>query len=87
MSREEDLAAFAKRLTELCNRRGLPKEAAKRQVALGRLIGVSYQATRKWFSAQGFPSADVGMRLAAWGDVSFSWLMTGRESKVEGDTK
>lgn len=72
---------FAERLNELCADRGIEAEGSARQRVLAKDFGVSYQAARKWLDGLSMPELEKCIQVAAWGDVAFEWLMTGRGYK------
>jgi hypothetical protein len=75
------LAAFAARMNELCDDKGLP--ARGRQVALAAQFKVTNKAARKWLLGLGYPEMDMAIQIAAWGDVSVNWLLQGLGPKHE----
>jgi hypothetical protein len=69
------LAAFAERLNDVCDEKGLPNHG--RQSRLGRQFGVSQQSARKWLEGIAFPELDKLVAIADWGDVNVNWLLQG----------
>lgn len=74
-------SAFAARLNEICDDKGVPPKGRNRQAELGKLFHVSQKAARKWLEGEGFPTVPTGVEIATWGGVSYDWLMTGRGPK------
>jgi len=84
MTDDPELTAFSRRLNEVCDDMEVPPKGKARQTNLGKLFGVTQNATRKWLEAEGYCSIAMGKRIAAWGGVSFDWLMTGDGIKRPG---
>lgn len=82
MSNDQELLDFAARLNELCDDMKVPPKGKARQTTLAKLFDVTQNGTRKWLEAEGYPSTAMTKRIAAWGKVSFEWLMTGHGSKL-----
>lgn len=79
------LEAFAARLNEVCDDLDIPKEHG-RQSALGRLMGVSPKAARKWLTGQGFPEMETAIRIAQLANINVNWLLQGVGPKKNDDS-
>lgn len=78
----EELEKFAQRLNELCDDMKIPPKGKARQTSLAKVFELTQKGARKWLEAEGYPSIAMGKRIAAWGGVSFDWLMTGNAPKT-----
>jgi hypothetical protein len=76
---DAELKAFAQRVDEICTDMRLPERG--RQSELGRLMGVTPKAARRWLVGEGFPETTVAIKLARLAQVNYEWLMTGRGLK------
>lgn len=72
---------FARRLNEVCDDMGLPKERG-RQTALAATFKVTNKAARKWLIGEGLPELALAVRIANWGSVSALWLLQGAGDKT-----
>lgn len=72
-------AAFAARLAQLCDEKGLPIRG--RQTLLGKAMNVTPNAARKWLLGDGLPELDMAVQLAQWGEVNVLWLLQGSGPK------
>lgn len=77
--KNEVTAAFAARLAQLCDEKGLPVRG--RQTLLGKAMQVTPNAARKWLVGEGLPELDMAVRLAKWGGVDVLWLLQGNGPK------
>jgi transcriptional regulator with XRE-family HTH domain len=68
--------AFAARLHEVCDLLDIP-EGHGRQAQLGRRLGVSPKAARKWLTGAGWPEMDTAVRIAEMAEVELAWLLQG----------
>lgn len=76
----EVLQAFASRLHEICDEKGLPRERG-RQTQLAEAMKVTPNAARKWLLGEGMPEMAMAIRLANWGGVNVGWLLQGDGAK------
>lgn len=72
--------AFASRLHEICDDKGVVAERG-RQTALALQFRVSPNAARKWLLGQGMPELDMAIRIANWAEVNVLWLLQGTGPK------
>lgn len=79
MEKNIELNEFSHRLNALCEEKGMAYWG--RQVALGKLFGVSQKGARKWLEAESWPRMETLIKIAAWADVSIDWLISGRGEK------
>lgn len=73
--------AFAARLNNLLDERGIPGKFEGRQVAVGKLFGVSQKGARKWLEGEGLPTLEKCIEIASWAGVHTEWLVSGRGPK------
>lgn len=85
MTDDDELAAFAQRINEICDEMGVPPKGRARQTNLARQFNVSQKGARKWLEGEGYCAIPMGKRIAAWAGVHFDWLMTGTLPKRPGD--
>jgi transcriptional regulator with XRE-family HTH domain len=79
MTRENHLAAFSKRLNQICDRMNVPAKGKGRTLYLGRRFKVSPTAARKWLDSTSFPSLDTLLDIALWSHTDIQWLLLGDE--------
>jgi transcriptional regulator with XRE-family HTH domain len=65
---------FAKRLDEACDAAGLPGFRAGRQSMIAKEMGVTAEASRRWFAGESIPRVETIHRLAKFLRVDPSWL-------------
>jgi len=80
LSPPDALQGFSQRLALLIQREG---GRAKKQ-AFARKIGVKPQQLSRYLKGQ-IPDAPILLAIAAVGQVSVDWLLTGREPEVPGE--
>lgn len=76
MAASEQLAAFAKRMDEVCNDLNLP-QGRGRQTALGKRFNVTAKAARKWLTGEGYPELVLAVAIANDAKVHLTWLLQG----------
>lgn len=76
-----ELAAFAKRLNEICDDMKIPPKGQNRQASFAKLFNVSQKGARKWLEGEGFPALERCIAIAKWAGVAVEWLVTGRGPK------
>lgn len=76
--------AFAKRLNLACDRAGIAAKGSGRQVALGKLFGVSQNGARKWLEGEAIPNTKRLPAMARMLGVTTEWLLTGDDSPRTG---
>jgi transcriptional regulator with XRE-family HTH domain len=73
IEKQNDLANFAKRLTQLLNVRFKSNKAE-----FARAVGVAASTANPWFSGTGGPQLEQIMRIVEVGEVNPEWLLLGR---------
>lgn len=76
---ETSKKAFARRLNQACEQRGMPVRG--RRVLLAKIVNVSGEAARKWLSGEAIPAMDHVSTLASYLKVTVQWLLTGEDRK------
>jgi transcriptional regulator with XRE-family HTH domain len=72
-------AAFAKRLEQICDEKGLPQRG--RQAELARMCSIKPSSVNKWFSAVSLPDPENLLKIADWAGTTVDWLVYGRGSR------
>jgi len=72
-------AAFAKRLEQICDEKGLPKRG--RQAELARMCSIKPSSVNKWFSAVSLPDPENLLKIADWAGTTVDWLVYGRGTR------
>lgn len=80
MEQNPELAAFSRRMHELCDDMKLPTHG--RQSELAKVFKVSQKGARKWLEAESFPRWEHVIRITEWAGVTVEWLMSGRGPKT-----
>lgn len=75
--RDPLLAAFAVRLSELVEEKGLERNQALYR-AIGKRFGLGAKGVEKWFLGRSWPRNPTLIALADWLGVSIDYLMSGR---------
>jgi len=78
-------SAFSHRLNEALDDANVPDKYAGRQVAVGKMFGVTQKGARKWLEGEGMPSFDKAIEIATRLGVYVEWLWSGRGPKRLGD--
>ena len=86
METSELRAAFAARLSEVCDDLGLPTERG-RQTELGKRFGVTPKAARKWLNGDGFPELETAIRICNDAGVNVTWLLQGIGPKRAAESR
>lgn len=68
--------AFARRMHELCDELGIPRGHG-RNAALGRKVGKTPNAARKWLLGLGYPEMALAVTLCNEAGVNVVWLLQG----------
>ena len=66
---------FAKRMTFVCDRLGLPKE--KRQTLLANKYKKTVTTGRNWLIGAKIPDYETALKMCEDADVNYEWLMRG----------
>lgn len=69
---------FGDRLNALLDSEGFPAKGSGRQVLLGKAMGVSQKAARKWLEGEGRPQMQTSERIARRFHGRLEFLLTGR---------
>lgn len=80
MEENLELAAFSRRMHEICDDMKLPTHG--RQSELAKVFKVSQKGARKWLEAESFPRWEHIIRITEWAGVTVEWLMSGRGPKT-----
>lgn len=75
----EIYAAFSKRLSQICDEKGMPERG--RQADLARLCDIKPSSVNKWFSATSLPDAGNLLKIADWANTTVDWLLYGRGNR------
>jgi transcriptional regulator with XRE-family HTH domain len=77
---DDDREAFARRMHELCDELGIPRGHG-RNAALGRKVGKTPNAARKWLLGLGYPELSHAVALCKEAQVNVNWLLQGAGPK------
>lgn len=80
MNTDDVLQAFSKRMHELCDDLGIPAGHG-RFAALGRKVGKTPNAARKWLLGKGYPEMAQAVALCDEAGVNVLWLLQGTGPK------
>lgn len=76
---DEIFTGFAERFTQACKKAGLESNKA----AIGRAFDLSRPAIVSYMDGKSLPSVAKGIEIARKLNVSFEWLMTGKDVQVK----
>jgi transcriptional regulator with XRE-family HTH domain len=85
LKREQIVADFAKRLTNIMQHNGYASDRSKAGVRidkLSKICGCSYQMARRYVLGEALPDIQITLQIAKWLNVSAGWLLFGEETKV-----
>lgn len=88
INRDVNAEAFARRLQDAANRRGLTSGRSRSGVdivALSDATGVSYEMARRYAEGLATPRPDAIKAIASWLHVSPAWLAYGETSESPHD--
>lgn len=84
MPRSAPYIAFANRLSDICDKAGVP-EGRQRVTAVADQFGVARETVRLWFAGKVLPALPRLIEMAEAYHCSLDWLAMGRETKAKID--